>query len=165
MADIEAYCEMEQDPDVRKFVGGYPRRREDAENRFLRGLEQPAVKMLSMWATILKTENRYIGRCGIYPNFNDAGQPIANEGTLAFYIAKAYWGNGFAKEAGRAFVNFGFNKLGLKRIVSTIQEGNDASARVVEKLGFSKTYTEPATQTNLRSFIHFELNNSITAHK
>jgi ribosomal-protein-alanine N-acetyltransferase len=30
---------------------------------------------------------------------------------LAFYLARAYWGRGLATEAGRAFVNFGFNEL------------------------------------------------------
>jgi len=164
MTDMEAYCEMEQDPDIRKFIGGYPRPREDAEKRFFKALEQPAGEKLSMWATILKAEDRYIGRCGVYPHFDNAGQIIECEGTLAFYIAKAYWGNGFATEAGRAFIDLGFNELGLKRLVTTIQAGNDASLRVVEKLGFSKTFTEPATQTNARSFIHFELINPIITH-
>jgi ribosomal-protein-alanine N-acetyltransferase len=59
-----------------------------------------------------------------------------------------------ATEAGRAFVDFGFDELGLSRIVTAVEFGNDASVRVLEKLGFTLVRTETG---ELRSFHHFEL--------
>ena len=152
-ADIDDYCAMEMDPDVRRYVGGKPRSREEAEKRFLPGLVR-APNDLAMWATIYKPENKYIGRCGIYPHFNQDGNPIAGEASLGLYIAKPYWGRGLATEAGHAFIDFGFNKLNIKRIVTSIQAGKDASIRVIEKLGFTLEYFE---QGNPRSFLHYEL--------
>jgi RimJ/RimL family protein N-acetyltransferase len=150
--DLEPYCAMEMDPEVRRYVGGYPRAREDAERKFRDGPLQPVDNRLAMWATVLKPENRYIGRCGLYPHFGTNG--IApGEATLAFYIARDYWGRGLATEAGRAFVRFGFEELHLTRIVTTVQLGNDASVRVLEKLGFGLT----ATEVGPRSFLKFEL--------
>ncbi|WP_183572453.1 GNAT family N-acetyltransferase [Mucilaginibacter sp. X5P1] len=157
MADMDAYCDMEQDPDVRKFVGGYARSREDAESRFLNGAFQPVNDRLAMWATILKSENKYIGRCGLYPHFNVDGNPIKDEATLAFYIARGYWGRGFATEAGQAFIRFGFDVLKVKRIVATIQVGNDPSVHVIKKLGFMLCHTESGP----RSFYHLELKENI----
>jgi [ribosomal protein S5]-alanine N-acetyltransferase len=152
-ADLEAYCEMEADPEVRRYVGGAPRPREVAETRFRKGLQRPASDLLWMWATIYKPEGRYIGRCGVFPHFGPHG-PIAREGALGFYLARAYWGMGLATEAGRALVDFGFNELHLSRIVTTVQVGNDASVRVLRKLGFVLLSTETGA---VRSFYHFEL--------
>lgn len=142
-ADLEAYCQMEADPEVRRYVGGSPRPRDAAEQKFRAGLHRPESQRLWMWATIYKPEGRYIGRCGVY-----------GEGSLAFYLARAYWGRGLATEAGRAFVNFGFDELHLPRIVTAVEVGNDASVRVLDKLGFALVRTE---QGELRSFYHFEL--------
>jgi RimJ/RimL family protein N-acetyltransferase len=76
------------------------------------------------------------------------------EGTLAFYLARAYWRQGLASEAGTAFVSFAFGELRLTRLVATVQVGNDASVRVLEKLGFSWHHLEAG---DLRSYNHFEL--------
>ncbi len=152
-SDLNAYCEMEADPEVRRFIGGAPRARDAAVERFRKGLHRPAGDRMRMWATVYKPEGVYIGRCGVYPHFTPEG-PIKGEGALGFYLARAYWGRGLATEAGRAFVNFGFNELGLSRIVTAVQVGNSASVRVLEKLGFALVRTE---QGELRSFYHFEL--------
>jgi RimJ/RimL family protein N-acetyltransferase len=153
-SDQDAYCAMEVDPEVRRYAGGAPRPREEAERRFRKGLNRPEDRRLWMWATAYKPEGRYIGRCGVYPHFGPSGGAIAGEGSLAFYLAREYWGRGLATEAGRAFVDFGFHKLGLSRIVTAVQVGNDRSVRVLEKLGFRLARTE---QGEFRSFYHFEL--------
>ena len=111
-----------------------------------------------MWATILKKEEKYIGRCGIYPHFKPDGGFFEGEGTLAFYIASGYWRQGFATEAGRAFIQFGFNELRLHRLVATVQAGNDASVHILKNLGFELT----ATEEGQRTFYHFELRNNVT---
>ncbi|HZY38062.1 MAG TPA: GNAT family N-acetyltransferase [Mucilaginibacter sp.] len=135
LADLDAYCVMEADPDFRCYVGGRPRPREEAEQRFMAGLK-PVSDGLSMMAAVYKPENKYIGRCGIYPHFNSDGRPIHGEATLGLYIGKAYWGRGLATEAGRAFVNYGFIQLNLSKIVTMVRVEHDASVHVIKKLGF-----------------------------
>jgi ribosomal-protein-alanine N-acetyltransferase len=149
--DLEAYCAMEQDGEVRRFVGGAPRTREAAEERF-RATLQPKQDRLRLWATVLKANSCYIGRCGVYPHIR--GETVLpGEGVLAFYLARPYWGQGFASEAGRAFVDFGFSELRLQKIVATVQSGNVGSVRILEKLGFSLVEREVGTRT----FEHFAL--------
>ncbi|HTK20244.1 MAG TPA: GNAT family N-acetyltransferase [Mucilaginibacter sp.] len=155
--DIDAYCAMEMDADVRRYVGGQPRSREDAEQRFMGALE-PAKDRLSMWATVLKATGQYIGRCGVYPHFNNDGSTIPGEGTLAFYIAKPFWNRGYTTEAGEAFIEFGFKELELKRIVAHVQAENEASIHILKKLGFELKSTEIANRT----FYHFQLKNPVT---
>ena len=117
---------------------------------------QPIEGRLGMWATVLKEDGRYVGRCGLYPNIREE-QKVVGEAVLGFYLARQFWAQGFATEAGRAFVEFGFDELKLERIVTAVQVGNTASVRVLEKLGFVVTGHE----TGPRSFYHFELSRPV----
>jgi ribosomal-protein-alanine N-acetyltransferase len=155
--DMDAFCAMEMDADVRRYVGGQPRSRVGAEEKFVRTLE-PVKDSLSLWATVLKENGQYIGRCGIYPHFNNNGSIVPGEGTLAFYIAKPFWRKGYATEAGCAFIKFGFDELELKRMVAHVQAENAASVHVLKKLGFELESTEVAHRT----FYHFQLKNPVT---
>jgi len=151
--DIDAFCAMEADEDFRRYVGGRPRPREEAEKRFMNGLG-PVNDGLRMWATVYKPEGKYIGRCGIYPHFNAENQPVPGEAALGLYLDKAYWGRGLATEAGRAFVAYGFEQYNLNRILTAIDIRNEASVSVIEKLGFKLDWTEIG---DLRSFHHYVL--------
>jgi ribosomal-protein-alanine N-acetyltransferase len=154
ITDLDDYCAMEMDINVRRYVGGYARTRENAEQRFPGDqLEKMSSDRLALWATVLKTNNAYIGRCGLYPHFGVDGNTITGEAVLAFYIASSYWDRGYATEAGKAFIRFGFTELRLDRIVATVQKGNDASIHVLQKLGFLLAHTEEGHRT----FHHFTL--------
>jgi [ribosomal protein S5]-alanine N-acetyltransferase len=150
--DLDPFRALEGDPEVRRFVGGRPRMREEAEHRFRDRFLRPAPDRLRLWATVFKSDGRYIGYCGVYPHFGEAG-PVPGEGALGFTLARAYWGRGLATEAARAFVDFGFRELHLRRIVATVEAGNSASVRVIEKLGFTLWCIE---EINRRTFYHFE---------
>src|SRR5439155_2232526 len=55
---------------------------------------------------------------------------------VGYEIARRWWGRGLATEAAAAVIKYGFSVLGLHRIEAGILLGNDASGRVVQKLGF-----------------------------
>jgi len=55
---------------------------------------------------------------------------------VGYEIARRLWGRGIAPEAAAAVIRYGFSVLGLHRIEAGILPGNDASVRVVQKLGF-----------------------------
>src|SRR5947209_2009523 len=138
--DLEAYCEMMADPEFRRLSGGKPLPREEAEKSF-RGMvarqkEWLRPKPMGLLATVLKPEGRYIIRRGVYPHRDGNNVVVVGVGSLAYYLARPYWGRGLATEAGRAFVEYGFGELGLSRIVAGANTNNLASNRVLQKLGF-----------------------------
>jgi [ribosomal protein S5]-alanine N-acetyltransferase len=149
--DREAYCAMELDAEVRRYVGGAPRTREAAEAKFQATL-RPVPDRLRLWATVLKATGAYIGRCGVYPHMKD-GIAVPGEGVLSYYLARPYWRQGLATEAASAFVTFGFQELGLRKIVTTVEAGNQASIRILEKLNFDLVWHEEGPRT----FDHFAL--------
>jgi [ribosomal protein S5]-alanine N-acetyltransferase len=54
---------------------------------------------------------------------------------LGYWLGVPYWGQGYATEAGRALIAFGFAELGLHRIQARHFQRNQASGRVMQKLG------------------------------
>jgi len=65
--------------------------------------------------------------------------PAANDVELEYWIARAYWGLGFATEAGRAVTNIADYGLRLPSLVAGHFRDDPASARVLAKLGFEAT--------------------------
>lgn len=59
----------------------------------------------------------------------------ATEAELGWLIAPEHQGNGLGTEAGRALLDVSFGRLGLRRVVASTFEANEASTRVAEKLG------------------------------
>lgn len=72
-----------------------------------------------------------VGACGIARRAS--GRP-----ELGYWIARPYWGRGYATEAGRALVDIA-STLGLAELNSSHFLDNPASGRVLEKLGFTST--------------------------
>lgn len=70
ITDLDDYCTMEMDINVRRYVGGYGRTRENAEERFPKNqLEKISTDRLALWATILKVLASRVyngGRKGFY---------------------------------------------------------------------------------------------------
>jgi len=154
-SDLDAFCAIEADGEVRRYIGGAPRTREAAERKFRDVHLKGAGRKLALQAVIYKADSRYIGYCGLYPNFRPDGSAIDGEASLGFTFAREFWGRGLATEAGRAFVRFGFDELHLARIVATAEIDNAASLRVLEKLGFVRVGSDYGT----RSFHRLELLN------
>ena len=61
--------------------------------------------------------------------------PTHKHGELGFWIAKDYWGNGYATEACKAIIYHTFAELGFQRIHSITASENLACKRVLEKIG------------------------------
>src|SRR5262249_33667778 len=89
-----------------------------------------AVHGFGRWAVILKETGRLIGFNGL-KYLDELG-----EVDLGYRFLPEYWGRGLATETGLPCVQYGFEKIGLKRILGLVDPPNKASSRVLEKLGF-----------------------------
>jgi [ribosomal protein S5]-alanine N-acetyltransferase len=90
--------------------------------------ELPRIKY--QLAITLKSNQRLIGNCGVRMKIADA-----REGDIGYELSPYHWGYGYATEAARAMVEFGFTQLKLHRIWSWCIADNVGSARVLQKLG------------------------------
>ena len=84
-----------------------------------------------LWATILKENNRLIGRCGLLYQEVEGKKELE----IAYLIEHNYWRKGLATEAAEAVIKIAFEKYNFRRIVAFIKSQNIASVRVAEKIG------------------------------
>ena len=87
--------------------------------------EQPRRKF--QLAVTLMPDRQLVGTCGIRMDSADA-----REGDVGYELSPKHWGQGYATEAARAMVRFGFAELGLHRIWSWCVADNVGSARVLQ---------------------------------
>ena len=79
---------------------------------------------------ILHPSDWLIGNCNIRKN-----KPADRVAEIGYEIAPAHWDNGYATEAARAILAFGFDELKLHRIAAECVAENTGSVHVLEKLG------------------------------
>ncbi|MBN1813150.1 MAG: GNAT family N-acetyltransferase [Anaerolineae bacterium] len=134
-SDLQAIQEYASDPKVVRYMGWGPNSEEDTRAFLKRAFEQRSKQPRVEYglAIILKTENRPIGSGGI-----TIDNPDHKEAELGYCFNRRFWGQGYATEAARAFIAFGFEELGLHRIYATCDPANVASARVMEKIGMQR---------------------------
>jgi RimJ/RimL family protein N-acetyltransferase len=87
------------------------------------------------FAVVLRSEDAFIGMCFLSIG-SRAGEP--RQADLGYLLDRRYWGQGYATEATRAVLDFGFRKLDLHRVYATCRPANVASSRVLEKLGMRR---------------------------
>jgi len=77
-----------------------------------------------------KKSNKVIGWCGL------GSLDCKPEDIEIFYgLSSDFWGQGLATEAAGAMLKYGFETIGLNRIVALVNPQNIASVKVIEKLG------------------------------
>jgi RimJ/RimL family protein N-acetyltransferase len=64
-------------------------------------------------------------------------EPTSRKAEMGYWIGKPYWGKGYATEAARAVIAYGFDVLSLNRIFAHHMTRNPASGRVLEKAGMT----------------------------
>lgn len=121
---------LNEDPEVTRYTGD-PVRDLAHANEVLDQviLPQYALYNHGRWAVHTKPGMEFIGWCGL------KYRPERDEVDLGYRFIKTAWGKGFASEAAMASINYGFEKLGLRRIVGRAMPGNIASLKVLEKCG------------------------------
>lgn len=147
MSDLDDLYALYRDPEMRQYFPPegvspdktltYEETKEELE-WFLNG--HPRHPELGLWATILKENGEFIGRCGLLPWTID-GQ---DEVEVAYMIDKTYWRRGLGAEAARGIRDYAFTQLGLSRLICMVDPGNEASIKVATNIGmvFEKEGTD-----------------------
>lgn len=129
-ADLPQLIEQRSDPDVNRYLGGTKLQNPVALAERLEFYIDCYKRFgFGMCAMLWKPSGEMIGSAGI--------QPLADTGEIevGYSIIKPFWGRGLGTEAAHGWLQFGFAKAGLDRIVAVADKENIASQRVMEKCG------------------------------
>ena len=151
LADAPNLVILNSDPEVVRYTGDGPLRNilEAEEVVKERLIPQFQKYRMGRFNTFLK-DGTFIGWCGLkYFPEND-------EVDLGYRLMKKYWGQGYATEASKICLKYGFETLGLKRIVARAMPENVNSIKVMQKLGMTfRGYKHDPTDPH--PFIFFDI--------
>ena len=131
----EALYSYRSDAETNKYQGWIPYGIEDCYH-FIKNKVANELNVPHTWyqfVVILKENSEIIGDIGIH-FIDDEGQ----QAEIGCTFAKDYHGNGYATEAVKKVISFLFNDLNKHRIIGSIDPQNQASEKMLHRLGFRK---------------------------
>jgi len=148
--DVQLLYDLNSNPNVIKYVHK-PMPTLENTSAALRNVILPQYELYGhgRWAIHLQSTNEFIGWCGLkYIKELD-------ERDLGYRFKEEHWNKGYATEAAKATIDFGFNILRLKKIIAKALPENTGSLKVIEKCGMK--YTGTRTEDGLLLKV-YELN-------
>ena len=132
--DVAAVFAMEGDPVAMRYWSRPPLRDlSEARASVERAMGFFPARTALRWAVTRPADDLMIGHLSLF----NISEPSARA-EIGYGLARAYWGQGFMREALTAGIDYAFGPLGLRRLEADIDPRNDASLRALERLGFAR---------------------------
>jgi ribosomal-protein-alanine N-acetyltransferase len=140
--DLDDFAALFADPEVVRYTGGVTKSRLESELAIERMIDHWERHEIGLFSLVRKEDERVIGRAGfliwdsetwVHAMLREPHGPTETE--IGWTLGREFWGRGYATEAAIAARDWALRDLRLRRLISLIQTGNDASVRVAEKLG------------------------------
>jgi len=133
--DRVPFADMNADPAVMEHFPG-PIDRAASDDLVDRILGHWAEHGFGLWAVERRGDRTFLGFTGLYrPSFEAHFTPAVEVG---WRLSRAAWGQGYATEAARVALAYGFERVGLDEIVSFTAPANTRSRRVMERIGMRR---------------------------
>ncbi|KYG63780.1 hypothetical protein AZI86_13230 [Bdellovibrio bacteriovorus] len=130
--DFENLRELESDAEVMKFTSlRVALSAEQTASRLQSLIEKETERApLGVWALELKDDADFVGWFMLLKTKTETPE-------LGFMIVRRHWGKGYTTEGSRLLVDYAFHALGFSKLTATTDPLNEASKKVLLKLGFS----------------------------
>ena len=130
--DIDPMTAIDQDPEVCKYLPSIGNR-EGTTARIKHAIDHYKKHGFCTYAVELKSTHEMIGFLGLnIPSFQAHFTPCIE---IGWRLSSKHWNQGYATEGAKAVLEYAFNHLNLDEIVSFTVVDNQASRRVMEKIG------------------------------
>ncbi len=135
MEDDEGMFELDSNPEVLTYIGVPPQTDIAQSREIIRFIQQQYEKYgVGRLAITLKDTGEFIGWAGL----KYITEPINNHVhhyDVGYRLIQRYWGKGYATEAAKASLDYGFQGLRLDKIYATAMPANIASLTILKKIG------------------------------
>jgi RimJ/RimL family protein N-acetyltransferase len=134
--DRDPFLAMCNSPAVMEHLGG-PSKPEEVDAGIARIRASQATNGHCFWAVDRKMDGAFLGFCGLKVA-SDPGTPIDGEIEIGWRLRDDVWGQGYAREAARASLAWGWANLDVSRIVAITVPANRRSLGLMERLGMTR---------------------------
>lgn len=138
LSDADDFFEMNDNPNVNRYLRNPIKTKTDAETYIQKIINEYQKNGIGRFAAVLKETNKLIGFSGLKLRATEENN-YSNVYDLGYRFAEAHWNKGFATEAAKEWLDYGFNKMGLLTIHACAVSDNIGSNKVIRKLGFEFT--------------------------
>ncbi|MES2095699.1 MAG: GNAT family N-acetyltransferase [Pseudomonadota bacterium] len=135
--EVVPFHTMCNDPEVMRYLGP-PIGLADAEAARDRMNGYIASHGYCFWAVERKSDAAFLGFCGMKPG--PEGTPIHDAMEIGWRLARAYWGQGYAREAAAASIAWGWAHTDTPEIAAMTVIANSNSWGLMERLGMVRDY-------------------------
>ena len=135
--DIEPFILHLNTEPVMRWLGGVrpPQEHRDiVRDRVMRWQEE---RGFTFWVVERKADSALLGFCGL-KLASDPGTPVEGQHEVGWRLREDAWGQGYAKEAASASLDFAFGRLGAPHVVALTVAENQASWGLMERLGMTR---------------------------
>lgn len=151
-ADVEAiYALVYADTEVQRGWSSFEGSLDEFRERFQTNKNWRIVNGFGYWAVVRKSDQQLLGLMGFQNHAEEnmdwllmpdgsrnVGQtPGCLDAELTYALGKTYWRQGYATEAGRLLLTYGFEQIGIDRVINAIDPTNTASRTLMSRLGFT----------------------------
>jgi [ribosomal protein S5]-alanine N-acetyltransferase len=137
LQDEEGLFLLDSDPAVHTYIGNKPLTSKDEVKKIIAFIQQQYIDNgIGRWAVIEKESQSFIGWAGL-KLVKEVVNNHTNYYELGYRFIQKHWGKGYATEAARAVLDYGFCTMSLSKIYAIADCGNTSSQHVLYKLGFS----------------------------
>jgi [ribosomal protein S5]-alanine N-acetyltransferase len=148
MADTSLIVQLNSRTEVLQYLHEVPVKDEAHAAEILQTIILPQYENnLGRWATHIKETDEFIGWCGL------KHRPEIAEVDLGYRFLPEFWGRGYATEAAKYALEYGFTTLGLKAVTGRAHIENAASLKVLEKIGMQYIKDEEVDHCPVKTFI------------
>jgi len=124
------------DPEVMTYLGG-PMTREASDEKIEKMIRLQADRGFSFFGLFRKSDDRPIGLCGL-KLFDAEGATVPGELEIGWRLDKDMWGQGYAREAASASLDFAFGVVKGDRVIAITSQRNKGSWGLMERLGMTR---------------------------
>jgi RimJ/RimL family protein N-acetyltransferase len=127
---LDEFVALHEDPEVTRFITAFDRAA--ARLRIDQSEQDWRQRGYGMLAVLDRTDGRFLGRSGFryWPEFEEV--------EIGWALEARFWGRGYATEAGRASLEWGFEHLDVPYFTAMIQPENTPSVAVAVRLGMRR---------------------------
>jgi RimJ/RimL family protein N-acetyltransferase len=143
---LEWEVELDSDPEVMRYLSGRASTRAEVEAGHARRIAAARkVDGLGFWVGLVDDE--FVGWWTLQPAHGPDQPDDRGVADLGYRLLRRHWGKGLASAGARELLRYGFDDVGLDRVIAQTLTVNAASRAVMERVGLSFVRTFPSTMT------------------